>query len=609
MHRRPSRTRACSLAAALVCTTTTAAATEAVVVSATRTPIEVSDAVADVSVLDRAALDRTEARTLAEVLAQLPGLQASANGGLGKPSFLYLRGLEARHVLLLVDGVRVGSATLNTPSLDNLPLDAIERIEVVRGPLTSRYGSGAMGGVVQVFTRRAAAGIRANARAAGGSRGYVLGSAGAGHARGGVDLAVQVQGQRTDGFSATNPNAPFGAHDPDADGFRQNGASVRAGWAFAPRWRLEAQWLEARGTTHYDDGPGADARADLHTRVASLQAGGPVVDGWSTRLLVGESTDGYDTVASASPWTELGLIRTRQRQATWDHRVRLPLGEALLAAERVEQRVRKPGAPFDVDRRRIDALVAGWTVHQGPHDLQASLRHDDDSQFGGQTTGALAYARAFARGWRAGGSWGTSFTAPSFNQLYYPGFGNPDLRPEDGDHGELFVQWGTDMQQLRATAYRHRYRSFISAGPTATNLPRVAIDGVTLGWDARLDAWRLSASLDWVDPRNDTAGSPHEGRLLPRRAQRMAKAGADWTQGAWTAGGALQAYSSRFDDVANTVRLGGYGVVDVHADWRFAPDWQLGVRLNNVAAKAYETAYGYRQAGREAYVTLRWAPR
>jgi vitamin B12 transporter len=604
----PSWTRPSTLAAALaVMASAHVCATEQVVVSATRTPMLVTDAVAEVSVIDRDALDRTEARTLADVLAQLPGLQASSNGGLGKPSFLYVRGLEARHVLLLVDGVRVGSATLNAPSLDNLPLDSIERIEVVRGPLTSLYGSGAMGGVVQVFTRRAGEGTRGNARVAAGSHAYALGSAGISHAGGGLDFAVQVQGQRTDGFSATNPNAPFGAYNGDDDGFSQAAGSVRAGWAFAPQWRLEALWLESRGKTDYDDGPGADARAELHTRVASLQVDGRVSERWATRLLAGESIDGYDTIASASPWTELGLIETDQRQLSWENRVRLPLGEALLVAERIEQRVTKPGDPYDVDRRTVDALAAGWTVHQGPHDLQASLRRDDDSQFGGQTTGALAYAFAFADAWRLGGSWGTSFTAPSFNQLYYPGFGNPDLQPEDGDHGELFAQWRSGVQQVRATAYRHRYRSYISAGPVATNIPRVAIDGVTLAWDAQLDAVRLAASYDWVDPRNDTAGSPNDGKLLPRRAQRAFKAGADWTRGPWTLGGALQAYSQRYDDVANTVRLGGYGVVDLYADWRVAPDWQLGVRLNNVADKAYETAYGYNQPGREAYVTLRWS--
>ncbi|MEO5734151.1 MAG: TonB-dependent receptor plug domain-containing protein, partial [Rubrivivax sp.] len=131
------------------------AAPEQIVITATHTPQRVSDVVAEVTVIDRAMLDRSEGRSLVEVLSQAPGLQFASNGGLGKPSSIFVRGLEARHVLLLVDGVRVGSATLGTASLDNLPLDTIERIEIARGPMTSLYGSSAMGGVVQVFTRRA----------------------------------------------------------------------------------------------------------------------------------------------------------------------------------------------------------------------------------------------------------------------------------------------------------------------------------------------------------------------------------------------------------------------------------------------------------------------
>ena len=152
------RARRLTPAAALVLACAAQAQSETVVVTATRTPLRISDAVAEVTVLDRAALDRAEGRTLVELLAQQPGLQTSGNGGLGKTSSVFIRGLEARHTLLLVDGVRVYSATVGTPSLDNLPLEAIERIEIVRGPMSSLYGNGAMGGVIQVFTCAARAG-------------------------------------------------------------------------------------------------------------------------------------------------------------------------------------------------------------------------------------------------------------------------------------------------------------------------------------------------------------------------------------------------------------------------------------------------------------------
>ena len=588
------------------------AAADEIVVTATRTPAPVSRTLAEVTVLDRAALERSEARTLAEVLAATPGLQYSVNGGLGKPASVFVRGLEARHLLLLVDGVRVGSATVDLPSIDNLPLEAIERIEIVRGPLSSLYGSGALGGVVQVFTRRAsadAAGLRGNAKFGGGSHGYTLAAAGVGVATRGVDLAVQAQHQRNDGFSATNAKVPFGSFDPDADGWRQNGASVRAGWAFAQGWRADAMWLESRGRTQYDDGPGADARASIVNRVQSLQLDGRLAEGWHTRLAAGRALDVYDTLAAASPWATLGPIETDQRQLAWEHRVRLPRGEALLLAERVEQRVARSGEPFDVDERTIDALGAGWSGRHGAHEGQVSVRRDRNSQFGGHTTGTLAYAYRVAPAWRLGASAATSFNAPSFNQLYYPGFGNADLRPEQGRHQELFAQWRGGTHQLRATLYRHRYRSFMSAGPQPTNIPRVAIDGATLAWDAQVGALALAASADWVDARNATDDGADEGRRLPRRAPRAVKASADWQLGGWSLGASLQAYAARHDDAANTLHMGGYGVLDLRADWTLARDWVLGLRLNNVVDKAYETAYGYNQPGREWFATLRWAPR
>ncbi len=580
-----------------------------VVVTATRTPQKISALMAEVTVLDRAALERSEGRTLVQVLSQTPGLQFTNSGGLGKPSSLFIRGLESRHVLLLIDGVRVGSATLNSASFDNLPLDAIERIEIVLGPMTSVYGSNAMGGVVQLFTRRGAPGLRGNAKLGLGSAGYGLAAAGVGFGSGGFDMQAQLQQQKTDGFSSTNAAVPFGSYNDDQDGYRQNAGSVRAGWAFAPGWRLDGLLLESRGKSQYDDGPGVDARAGLRNSVQSLQLGGQVLTGWNTQVAVGRSVDSYDTLSSASVFATLGAIQTDQRQLSWENRLALPLGEAVLVLERIEQAVSRPDQPFEVSQRSINAAALAWSATLQAHSLQASVRHDKNSQFGGQTTGALAYAYALSPTLRAGGSYGTSFTAPSFNQLYFPGFSNPTLQPEEGRHAELFAQWAAGPHRLRLTVYRHRYDLFISSGPQPANVPGVEIDGVTLAWQTQLDRLALSASFDEVDPRNTSLGTAGFSKLLPRRAPRAFKAGADWQAGAFKLGAALQAYSYRFDNTTNTVRLAGYAVLDLHADWQVARDWTLGLRVNNAADTQHATVLGYNAPGREGFVTVRWAPK
>ena len=582
---------------------------QTITVTATRTPVRVSDVVAEVTVLDRAAIQRSEGRTLVEILSQQPGLQFSSTGGLGKTSGLFIRGLEARHTLLLVDGVRVFSATVGTPSLDNLPLEMVDRIEIVRGPLSSLYGSGAFGGVIQVFTRRGGPGLSGSAKASAGSNGYGQLAAGVGFGDGRFDGAVRVQHTRVDGFSATNAQVPFGSHHPDDDGFRQNAGSVRLGWQLTPGWRVDATVLQSTGKSAIDDGPSAGAQAEVHNRVGMVSLGGSVAPGWRMRLFASDATDSYDTLSSASAFAALGAIRSRQRQYGWENSLDTPLGALVLLAERLEERVSRPGQPFQISKRHVDAAAAGLSGAAGPHLWQASLRRDRNSQFGNQDNGAVAYAFALTPAWRVGASLGASYVAPSFNQLYFPNFGNPLLVPEEGEHGELSLRWTAGEHNLRAAWYEHRYRGFITSGPQPVNLPKARIDGLTLSYETRWRNLQLNASLDHTDPRNATVGNPNHDKLLPRRAQRAARLGADWDGGGWSAGATAAAFSQRFDDAANTVRLAGYATLDLRADWRIDRQWTLGARLNNVGDKAYHTALGYNQPGREAFVTLRWTSR
>lgn len=625
----PSRARPRPVAAAAACFAASAtlstlatfatpaiAAGDEVMVTATRTPVRVVDSLADVTVLDRAELARFEGATLAQVLAAQPGLQLSSNGGLGKPASLFIRGLEARHTLLLVDGARLGSATVGSPSLDNLPLAAIERIEIVRGPLSSLYGSGAMGGVVQVFTRRGTQGLQGHAQAAVGSERYGQAAAGVAFGGGGFDIAVQAQHTETRGASSTTLAVPFGNHDPDLDGFRQTGGSVRLGWQPAGAgatsttagWRVEAVLLGADGVTGVDDGPRPGAQAGLETRAAVLSVRGPVVGPWSTRLSVGQTRDRYETLATASAFTPLGVIGTTSRQLGLENTVTTPLGTVLALLERTQEQVSRPGQPFSVSERDIDAVALGLAGRGAGQHWQASVRRDRNSQFGGVTTGAAAWAWDVTGAWRVGASLGTSQTLPSFNQLYFPNFGNPLLQPETGRHVELHLRFVQGTHQWRAALYGHRYRSFIPSGPLPANLPRAEIDGATLSYEGRLDgpwgALALAASLDHVDPRNATVGNANFDKRLPRRARESLKLAADWDGGAWSAGASLLAFSHRFDNAANTVRLGGYATLDLRAGWRVRPGSTLGLRVENAGDKAYETALGYAQPRRRAFVTL-----
>jgi vitamin B12 transporter len=577
-------------------------------VTATRTESRLSEIASEVTVLERAEIERATQLTLPALLARQPGLQMSSNGGWGKTSGVYIRGLEARHTLLLVDGVRVGSATVGTPSFDNLPLAIVERIEIVRGPLTSLYGSDAVGGVVQAFTRRAGPGLHTRAFATVGTHRFAQAGGGLAFGSGAFDGAVQFAHTGTRGQSATNPRAQFGTYNPDTDGFSQNAGSLKLGWQLSSDWRVDALLLESRGETHYDDGPGVDSRAALRNGIQSLAASGRLGPSWRTRVSLARSTDVYDTLATASAFTPLGATRTAQTQLSWENTFVTPMGTLLALVERLEQTVSRPERPYTVGDRSINAIGLGLSGEAGRHAWQASVRHDSNSQFGGQTTGSAGYAFALTPAWQLAGSYGTSFVVPSFNQLYFPGFGNPTLQPEEGEHAELGVRWRGSNQTLRAAYVDHRIRGYIPSGPLPVNVPRTRIDGLALSWEGRWGAWVAGASYEHLDPRNATPG-PNEGRQLVRRAKDALRMNADWHSGAYTFGATVSAFSERYEDAANQLRMGGFTTLDLRADWRYDRAWTLGLRLDNLADTLYETAYGFNQPGRAVYVTARWDPR
>ncbi|MED5618225.1 TonB-dependent receptor domain-containing protein [Ideonella sp. BN130291] len=584
---------------------------DTVIVTATRQPTRIDAQLSDVSVITREDIERSAGRTLAELLGQQPGLQFIANGGLGKSSSVSIRGAEVRHTLLLIDGVRYGSATLGQATFENIPLESIDRIEIVRGPMSSLYGADAVGGVIQVFTREGSAGLQPNASVGVGSHRYSSAGAGIAFGSGPWTGNLQLQHQRTRGFSATNEHVPFGTFDPDDDGFRQTAVNLSGGYRFNADWQLKVHALRSQGRTQYDDGPGADTRADLTSESYGADLQGTVLPGWRSTVRLAQSMDASDTLASASPFTELGTFRTTQQQLAWENSVATPLGSLLVLAEHLRQKVSKPGQDYAVTSRTIDALALGVNGRSGAHTWQASVRHDRNSQFGSENTGNLAYGFDITPAWRVGGAVGSSFSAPSFNQLYYPDFGDPTVLPERGRHRELSLRWRADEhQQLTLTAYSNRVRDYIDEGSHVNgNIPTARMDGATLAYEGRIAEWTLAGSLDELRARDD-AGEP-----LRRKARHGVSASADRQFGRWSAGAVLTARSSRrdtsYDDNFNAVpvTLPKYALLDLRAEWQAAPDWTVQARLNNVANRQYETAYGYNQPGRELYLTLRWAPR
>ena len=583
-----------------------AAAFDPVVVTAARAAQPIADLVADVTVIGAEEIAQSGADSLATLLARQPGIEIVQNGGPGSTSGVFIRGANRQQTVVLLDGLRLESATAGAASLEAIPLEAIERIEILRGPASSLYGADAIGGVIQVFTRRGGAGVAANASAGYGTHATATGSAGVLGASGPLRYALQVGARRSDGFNAIVNPANF-SWDPDRDGYASASVTASASVEWRQDQRAGVQFFRNRLNSQFDGGGAYDDRTVTTLEAWQVDSRNTITPQWSWTLAAGRSSD--DSVST----TAFGSFsfRTRDTQFRWQHDVALPAGDLSVAYERREERV-DDDAGFVVTTRDTDAVVAVYRLVTGPHALQANLRHDDSSQFGGTTTGTLAWGWRFAPGWRLTASGSTAFKAPTFNDLYFPGFSNPDLVPETARNLEGGLAWtgsaGDARIDARATAWLNRVRSLIVFQCDARfacaprNVDRATLKGVTLALDAALRDTTLKASLDLQSPTDDATG-----RLLPRRARAHGALSARQRSGPFVVGAELVASSERYDDAENTRRMAGYAIVNLFGEWIVGRGVTLFVRGDNVLDRDYELAADYSTGGAQWFAGVRWA--
>lgn len=594
-------------AGTLFSTSAHAADNDTVVVTATRQATRSNELLSDVSVITREQIEQAGQTTIEQLLAQQPGLEYSANGGPGQGSSIFIRGANGNHTLLLVDGQRVGSATTGAANFSGLPLAQIERIEILRGPASSLYGADAIGGVIQVFTKRGDGPARINASTGYGSYGTSDSNVGISGGNDVVSYSLQGGYYETKGFSAIrNPLAPWGVYNSDRDGFKRSALSGGLSVRPAPGHEVGLNFVAADGTNQYDNGPGNDAGMRQETSSASIYSRNQLAKDWTSTLRVGQSVDDSTTLRNGIAGS---VFRTQQDQVSWQNDVRLPVGKALLAAEYLRQEVASTST-YTITERSIKSLLAGWSVSLGNHRLQANLRRDDNSQFGGKTTGNAAWGYQFTPDWRGHVSYGTAFKAPTFNDLYYPGgSGNPNLTPESARNAEAGLTWEKGSHRFSATYFKNKVSDLIAWAPvspgsylwTPMNVNQATLSGTSLAYSGSVGAFSGGVSIDLQRARDDETG-----KRLARRADEQLKAHLAWTSGTLKLGGEWQLVGERYENAANTQKLGGYGLLNLFAERRLDREWTLFARANNVFDKQYELARDYATAGASLFVGIRY---
>ena len=581
-----------------------------VVVTANRGPVPVRDVIAPVEVIDREAIERSQARSLPDLLRGRAGISIGNQGGQGKLTTLFLRGAESDHVLVLVDGVRIGSATSGLASFQDLPLELIERIEIVRGPRSSLYGSEAIGGVIQVFTRRDAGAITPRVSFGGGSHESYEASAGVGGRAGRGWFGADYAWSETRGFNSCRGfGAPVFAGcfttEPDRDGYQRESLSLRGGVDLGAGWSLRANALRAEGDNEYDGS--FTNRSEIVQQVVGGELGWTPSESASLRLSAGRNVDTSDNFRNSTIFN--GNFNTARDSAALQGDFVVAPGQRLSAGLDWLQDSVESTTRFTRTQRINRALFAQYLGDFGALDMQASARQDDNEQFGEYTTGNLSVGYELAPAWRASASVGNAFKAPTFNELYFPGSSNPDLGPERSRSIEAALAWTGTGAGLRLDVYRTEIDDLISynsATRRPENIQAARLRGAELGGHADIAGWFASGSVSVVDAENRS--TPSYGNRLPRRARQSARIELDRAFGDLRLGLTAAGEGPRYDDLANRRRLAGHGTLDLRAEYVITPDWRVQARLANVLDRGYETVEYYNQPGRTWFVTFRYAP-
>ena len=576
---------------------------DAIVVSASR-GLNPMTTLREAVVITREDLDAAGPLSLGEVLQRRAGIELRATGGAGQPQTLFIRGAGTAQTLVLVDGMRVGSATVGTTSIEHIPLEMIERIEVVKGPMSSLYGPEAIGGVVQIFTRGKSVPHFFAATSIGSDSDRRI-SAGIATADETSKFSIAAGARSVDARSATNPRSFF--YNPDRDPYENAFFNLRASHRLWQGETLELEAFITRSRTHFDNGPGDD-RTDQAISAVKLSSSSEFFPGWMSRFTIGQGRDRL-AIRATTP----NSIETQQDQASWVNEFATPRGAYVLGLETVRQRVVSDDTanPFTRTSRDTNSAFIGVNESLAGQRVEASARRDDDDQFGTRTTGSLSYGLDWPKVLRISGTYARGFRAPTFFDLYGPTFEgytpNPALEPERSKSYELAVKSDPAAAlQWRLTAFDHRFDnlivySFVEA--TVKNVAKARARGVEAELEGRFFEARIRAALTVQRPRDDTTGLRLQGR-----AQRYASLDATRGFGSWTAGVSLLASGARFDSTneAPASRLGGYAVLDARLRYAIDKRWSVELTVANLADRKYESAVGYDAPRRTAMLSLRF---
>ncbi|MND58259.1 Vitamin B12 transporter BtuB precursor [compost metagenome] len=564
------------------------------------------------TVFTRDDIDRLQPSSVTDLLTRVPGVQVSRTGGRGSLPGIFIRGTKSAQSLVLVDGMRIANTSSGDSGLQFLNIDQVERVEVLRGSRSAIYGSDAIGGVIQIFTRRAdKPGLQPRLHLGAGSNQTWQRDVGlsGGDDRTRFNLAAGLE--ESAGIDATRESYPANA---DHDAYRNKSLSLNLSHVVSESLELGLNLLDSRGRSEYDNlfGDGSEPYTDFTVSSVGTYADAQLTETWHSRLELGHS-ENRDTKRDSlqAGGSEFNTYRDAinwQNDLSLDERHNL-----LLGGDWYEDRLHA-STDFDEDSRWNRAAFVQHRYKGDSFSTELGVRRDQNQQFGGQNSWSASLTVPINPDNDLLWSYSEGFRAPTFNDLYYPDFSNPDLKPERSKSYEL--QWRSrlsESSQLEASLYRTDLRNAITLGDNFIphNVGSARINGFEASLRQDWFGWQSNLGLSLIDPRDRDSG-----HTLERRARRTLSLDLDRQFDRLGLGASWQAVSSSYADAENERKLSGYGLLGLRSSWALSREIRLELKAENVLDKTYSRAqynYGteyadYREEGRTWLLGITWTP-
>ena len=592
-----------------------------------RVPEEEENIIADTTVITSDEIKRAGLSSLPQLLQQQPGIEVTNNGGPGKVSSINIRGTSSTHSIILIDGLRVGSSTSGTSAIQNIPLSQIEKIEIVRGPVSSLYGQDGIGGVIQIFTKKGKKGFHPYVSAGYGRYKTKEMAAGVSAGNDSTSFALNLSGMNTDAFSAFVPNdsAASNTSNLDKDTYRNRSVSSNLTHQFSEKIKIDFQYFLSTGKNMFDnrfanfDATYINYKDKTKQEAYSSKLTGIISDNWESSLKIGKSTDlysaqqKYDNRIFSNVSGEVDKYETSQYQLAWQNNINFDYGSLVLLYDYLKEEIDTTNT-YAKDNRDNNGFVIAYNTQYEKHILQTSLREDINSQYDNETTGSIGYAYQINDQWKASSSFGTAFVAPNFNYLYYGSTANPELKPETSKNIEASLSYSENSTSISLTAYQNTIDDFIisnlDTGFTPENLNKAKIQGITFAADHFLGNFQIKGSVTTESPNNEDTDKD-----LPLRANLYGSTHLNYYVQDWIFGVEQIGSGSRYNDADNTVKISGYMVTNFVTNYIFNEKFTINIRLDNALDKDYALAYdgdpnatgfAYQTPGRSLSANIRY---